>query len=727
MTLSTTEPNNNIGLLKIRQADDETQVFEVTVLENGTIKNFAGLKPFFCLMAREITGQGVSEEPVTDYDGLKGTLKYTVSANAMQMVGRNEAYFSFRKESSSGRWVEQFSTKSFFYVVEKSIYTQPFKDSNYWFTFTELYRKFMEYQDEGKVSWEEFVDQNREILESIDPGGTVLRELIESRKPAEGGTAYPSLAARLNDEIGETRTYRPFEKSLADKIKGISQARSILLSDFGAVGDGITDDTAAFQAALDVSFETGRKVEMDQNSNYLITSTLLVKAYTVLEGNGSKITPKADLPFVIFKSTRTGFLVLRDIISDDAQEIHTFLNFEGDVEQALYVRGFKFQNVYLHGYNICMDVSYARQWEVLGCRFEGVRNGILIKNKCVEMNITDTLIYGKNEAGTYGVKLISDTANDWDYPEGLMISGCTIDNFDVAVDVFEAYVLHIVNSFVAAKVDATNAIRFNQNATTHNQFLLISNTVIAHKGIKFNKTVSPPTLFNAVIDGCEFNNLSNTGIELGPFAHDISISDCRFYGDSNLKPVMIVAANNNQNIKISDIFGDKNFSGGVIFNGGTHDGSSVANIDYRGDGNNVYAASPLLLKNIPFKSTGSVDLLQTIKSIDAGSKENGSTVVSLTGSLAAGQRANLRLNIPIQTANAGSNPAQMRLSVPNTVKIPTGIGWDSGYVTIYSPQYVSVNIPLKAVSDTVNGTFFLQVTSGSLVVGSHGFLALELI
>ena len=108
--LSATEANL-VGEVKVRQADDETQVFEVTALENGTIKNFAGLKPFFCLMAREITGQGVSEEPVTEYNASKGTLKYTVSANAMQMVGRNEAYFSFRKELSNGEWIEQFSTR----------------------------------------------------------------------------------------------------------------------------------------------------------------------------------------------------------------------------------------------------------------------------------------------------------------------------------------------------------------------------------------------------------------------------------------------------------------------------------------------------------------------------------------------------------------------------------------------------------------------------------------
>ena len=196
MTLSTTD-HNLVGDIKVRQADDETQVFEVNIIENGVIKSFNGLTPFFCLMAREITGQGVSEEPVKVFDAVNGTLKYTLSANALQMVGRNKAYFSFRKELSNGSWIEQFSTKSFYYTVEKSIYTQPFKDSNYWWTFKELYQQFIKYQESGKISWEEFIEQNRDVLESIDPGGTLLAEIIDARRPSEE-TPFPKLKERLD-------------------------------------------------------------------------------------------------------------------------------------------------------------------------------------------------------------------------------------------------------------------------------------------------------------------------------------------------------------------------------------------------------------------------------------------------------------------------------------------------------------------------------------------------
>lgn len=181
LTLSTTEPNNNVGIVKLRHADVNSQAIVARIVENGQPKSFEGLQPFFCLMAQETTGQGVSEESIVSFDAKNGTLKYIASDNALQMVGRNEAYFSFRKQTGD-KWIEQFSTRTFHYIVEKSIYSQPFKDSNYWWTFKELNRIFNQYIEDGKKSWEYFVKSNREVLESIDPGGAILAKVIDIQK-----------------------------------------------------------------------------------------------------------------------------------------------------------------------------------------------------------------------------------------------------------------------------------------------------------------------------------------------------------------------------------------------------------------------------------------------------------------------------------------------------------------------------------------------------------------
>lgn len=48
MVLSTTEPNNPVGMIKVRKYDAGTQTIDVTITENGKLKDFTGLTPFFC-------------------------------------------------------------------------------------------------------------------------------------------------------------------------------------------------------------------------------------------------------------------------------------------------------------------------------------------------------------------------------------------------------------------------------------------------------------------------------------------------------------------------------------------------------------------------------------------------------------------------------------------------------------------------------------------------------
>ncbi|CAM4231352.1 glycosyl hydrolase family 28-related protein [Bordetella muralis] len=60
---------------------------------------------------------------------------------------------------------------------------------------------------------------------------------------------------------------------------------------FGAVGDGVTDDTAAFQAAYAVLAGTPRPLWLEQGKNYLVTQRLVpLPAGVTLYGNGSTIT-----------------------------------------------------------------------------------------------------------------------------------------------------------------------------------------------------------------------------------------------------------------------------------------------------------------------------------------------------------------------------------------------------------------------------------------------------
>ncbi|MBO6330577.1 hypothetical protein EY672_07000 [Enterococcus gallinarum] len=61
VALNVSEPNNNIGLLKIRQSDEETQTLVVQALEDALPKSYEGLQVFFCARIGQTAGLGIIE------------------------------------------------------------------------------------------------------------------------------------------------------------------------------------------------------------------------------------------------------------------------------------------------------------------------------------------------------------------------------------------------------------------------------------------------------------------------------------------------------------------------------------------------------------------------------------------------------------------------------------------------------------------------------------------
>lgn len=144
--LSTTQPNDNIPTMVIRQFDEGTQVLDVTVTEHGKPKDISNVTPFFCVKQGHHTGLGISEQKVTEIiDAKKGKFQYTLTNYDMQSIGENTAYFSFRELQNDLSWRQQFSTRDFVYQVKESIYADGIKDSNYIWTFEEILRYFTEW------------------------------------------------------------------------------------------------------------------------------------------------------------------------------------------------------------------------------------------------------------------------------------------------------------------------------------------------------------------------------------------------------------------------------------------------------------------------------------------------------------------------------------------------------------------------------------------------------
>lgn len=190
--LSTTEPNNGINLIRIRQGDTMTQKFVVEVVENGELKPFSGLVPFFINTTKFHEKQPV-EQRVQEVSPSQGRLIYTLSEPDWQWGGENTAHFSFRSLNGDGTWSEQFSTQDFNYRVMSGITQSDIRDSAYVWTFEDLLRKFREYMTSGQNDWEQWIKDNKELLDSVDPGGVILNILNDAKGD------HATLAERLNE------------------------------------------------------------------------------------------------------------------------------------------------------------------------------------------------------------------------------------------------------------------------------------------------------------------------------------------------------------------------------------------------------------------------------------------------------------------------------------------------------------------------------------------------
>lgn len=187
--LSLTEPNHQI-FLRFRQDDTQTQTLSVEITANGRLFPFVGYTVEFVNITRSDSGQPIVERVDKVYPQ-EARIEFTLGARSLQWLGKNKAYFSFKDSTGN----EVFSTNNFEYEVVHGVHKEPILDSGYLWKVEELIERLTSYALENQLEWEKLINDNKKILESIDPGGKILAILNEAKGD------YASLADRLNQKF----------------------------------------------------------------------------------------------------------------------------------------------------------------------------------------------------------------------------------------------------------------------------------------------------------------------------------------------------------------------------------------------------------------------------------------------------------------------------------------------------------------------------------------------
>lgn len=209
-TLSTTEPYNYVGIINVRQGNKNTEVLEVTITENSLLSDLTDGKVFF---ESHIDNKFPIQRPTKIIDAKKGIIQYTFDEYSMQSLHRQEAYFSIYKGDDLIGTTQNFS----YFVINAASKTEG-EMGSYWQSIEDLIAdmtafinenkgdftdwmnarkdEFEAWRDAQKTDFTSWFESIKDILKTIDPGGTMLAELMDARVDIQG-VRHNSISERL--------------------------------------------------------------------------------------------------------------------------------------------------------------------------------------------------------------------------------------------------------------------------------------------------------------------------------------------------------------------------------------------------------------------------------------------------------------------------------------------------------------------------------------------------
>ena len=309
---------------------------------------------------------------------------------------------------------------------------------------------------------------------------------VEDLSMSPTGTNKKITTQTLGDYLPVTATGSSASRSLRDRFSD-----TINVKDFGAVGDGVADDTAAIQAALTSASVTD--TVLIPNGIFKVTSNLVANCPVVFDGVMSIVSP-----IVTFK------LNAQPIVLDDYRKIYMGINWnEWDVpgggialQRAVEQLFGQFRYHTIHGGGRQMRLDF----EINISNFSASYG--------MYKYITDMYIVLQND-GTFGIR---------NSTTGVITPSTTAYAFDVDAPTTASSIFGIIFDKIRINCrKAGNGILFNFE---NNQESIIQNTNITNPYNSGIKTIGTHIQINTCrITGGEFSTYDDerivTGIEIG--------------------------------------------------------------------------------------------------------------------------------------------------------------------------------------------------------------------
>lgn len=498
--------------------------------------------------------------------------------------------------------------------------------------------------------------------------------------------------------------------------------------DFGGVGDGVADDTAAWAAAL----LAGLHIKAS-NKSWKITSTLTLRAGQSIDIRGASIVVACGAtPVFQFLNGNAG-LYIQHAGGTVTGTASCFLLAQGTTNQptaqGMYASQIHIEGLWVSSATITTALVFDKA--VKSVYLPGVNfftpNGISASGKCVEVMISDSILFSATgAAGTFGIKLRSTGLTTY-FNEGWSIVNSTVDNFEITHDITDVFVYQVLGGYHGcnAALSSTTGYGFQFQAPSTNlcEEISIGAGIVIGGRIRFVASAGGQA-YNAKVSGFTANGVPGTAIAIENNASAITVSEGKFKGASGAA-VGVVGSNNNAGIVCTGLDFDGTYTNGVVLNGAAGAGCAIGPLTGPTAGDIFGVGRVMILRGVPVNSAALAALKQTLNPADlAATYAVGIAIATQAISFAKGERGWIIFSLPASGMTAATQ--RLDLAIPVGMVIPSGTGWASNYIYPSATGALVVGrVPYYCTADGAGNLSITNAVGSAVTLNSHGYFGLE--
>jgi hypothetical protein len=548
----------------------------------------------------------------------------------------------------------------------------------------------------------------------VSLGGYDVTSTNDTLKQLRAWTADIETGDKSNTTV--TSTGSTTARTLADRFTD-----SVFVEDYGAVGDGATDDSTAIQNALNAS----KVVRFKPGKTYYVASSLVPKNNQLISAYGATITTlttSVDIFKIEAGQTALGLTIEGGIWTTDPSTNSTFFKADGDTGYGNSLSSFKFRDLIIRSMLYGLYLSNARTGSIENVRISALY-GIYYTNLSAEVNISNSFIIhsaARGITGSYGLKMEKGTDGR---PEGLSVNNTLFYRFD------KNLIIRDINEFKSSSnyYDGGAATDSYQISVDYNTFIIglsFRGDWISTSGVRFENK-SAPKIIRALFTGCEFNNQkSGSCILVGNFNWNIGVDSARFDCPTN-NGIGIVCSAQNEQIRLSNASFEGYVSMMQLSGTGCHNNmisNCTCDDDLTGSPTFVATGSSLSISNVAKQSMfvaksgiagqwASTDTDPTMASFTGLRLGTGSYAVVLRGELGVNTTTDARIQIQIVADSNGEFDVADDTGVSSQyVELPAGNNRlnETHYFTVLRGGAFNFNLEASAGTidiDPSHGTF----------------------